>query len=55
MQNQKNHFPLTMEKAGKAGGAYLESIGKYDVTKLSKEEWDKFIEIICNTFDFIPY
>ncbi len=43
-----------LTKAGKAGGAYLEKINKFDLTKLTKEEWDKFIEIICTEF-IVPF
>ena len=31
---------------GKAGGAYLESIGKTDLTVLTKVEWDTFLRTI---------
>ncbi|TXH47232.1 MAG: hypothetical protein E6Q97_27740 [Desulfurellales bacterium] len=33
----------TVRRAGARGGAYLESIGKYDLASLSKEEWNYFI------------
>ncbi len=55
MQNAKKIPPLTRDRAGNAGGAYLESIGKYDVTKLTKVEWDTFVETICAEFDFVPF
>ncbi len=55
MTEQRKIPPLTRDRAGNAGGAYLESIGKYDVTKLSKEEWNTFIEKVCETFDFCPF
>ncbi len=55
MQNPKKIPPFTRDRAGKAGGAYLESIGKYDLTKLTKEEWDTFVETICAEFDWLPF
>ena len=36
--------------AGKMGGEYLDSIGKTDLAKLSIEEWNTFLEVICINF-----
>lgn len=36
--------------AGKMGGEYLESIGKFDLEKLSGEEWKTFIQCICKEY-----
>ena len=49
---------MTMEKhehdgarlAGKAGGEYLDSIGIYDMSKLTPHQWETFIETICVKF-----
>lgn len=43
-----------MLKAGKAGGNYLEKINKFDLMNLTKDEWNKFIEIICTEF-IVPF
>lgn len=44
----------TMEEAvkfgGDMGGKYLESIGKYDLSSLSKEEWLTFVELVCRNY-----
>lgn len=37
--------------AGKKGGEYLDSIGVYDLSKLTKEQYIAFCTIICKTFD----
>lgn len=41
---------LAAETAGKLGGKYLETIGIYDLSKLSKEQWLKFLEIVCSEY-----
>ena len=38
-------------KSGKAGGAYLESIGKTDLAKLTKEEWLNFLTLILEEYE----
>ena len=35
---------------GKNGGEYLESIGKYNLAELTKEEWLTFCECICKNY-----
>lgn len=35
---------------GKNGGEYLESIGKYNLTELSKDEWLTFLECVCKNY-----
>lgn len=32
---------------GSCGGEYLEEIGKTDLTKLTPEEWQTFIQCVC--------
>jgi hypothetical protein len=39
-----------LEHGGEAGGAYLESIGKTDLAKLSTGEWNSFLERIVDGF-----
>ncbi len=39
-----------MREAGKAGGAYLESIQKTDLVTLTGAEWDSFIEIAITAY-----
>jgi len=34
--------PEAITAGGKAGGAYLDKIGKFDLTKLTKEEFHRF-------------
>jgi hypothetical protein len=41
---------LAAETAGKVGGKYLETIGIFDLSKLSKEQWLKFLEIVCSEY-----
>lgn len=41
---------MSAEMSGKKGGEYLESIGKFDLSKLSKSEWMSFLEIICGEY-----
>ena len=36
--------------AGKVGGKYLESIGKYNLIELSKQEWTTFIQTVCSEY-----
>ncbi len=42
------------KRAGAAGGAYLDSIRKYDLKTLSQHEWDQFIQCVCMDF-MIPF
>lgn len=37
-------------EGGKAGGAYLESIGKTDLVTLTEAEWDTFVEAVVTGF-----
>jgi hypothetical protein len=39
-----------LEQGGCAGGAYLESIGKTDLAKLSENEWISFLERVVDGF-----
>ena len=41
---------LAAEAAGQNGGKYLESIGIYDLSKLSKSQWMAFLEIVCSEY-----
>lgn len=38
------------ELGGKMGGEYLQSIGKFNLIELSKEEWLIFCQCICKEF-----
>ena len=39
-----------MVEGGKAGGAYLDSLGRTDLALLSEEEWDTFVEVIVTGY-----
>ena len=39
-----------MVEGGKAGGAYLDSLGRTHLTLLSEEEWDSFVEVIVTGY-----
>ena len=39
-----------MEAGGKAGGQYLENIGKTDLRDLSKGEWARFLEFVVRGY-----
>lgn len=39
-----------VEHGGTAGGEYLDSIGKSDLAKLTKEEWIMFLECVCKEY-----
>lgn len=39
-----------MAEGGKAGGAYLDSLGRTDLAQLSEEEWDSFVEAIITGY-----
>jgi len=38
-------------EAGREAGAYLEGLGKFDVTTLTKEEWLRFIATIALAYE----
>lgn len=51
-----------VEYGGKMGAEYLESIGLFDLTKLTKEQWMTFLECVCKNcqekraeLDSIPF
>ena len=51
-----------VEYGGAMGAEYLESIGIFDLTKLSKEQWLTFCECVCKNYhtkraelDSIPF
>jgi Family of unknown function (DUF6511) len=39
-----------MVEGGKAGGEYLESLGKADLIALTEDEWDIFVEVIVTGY-----
>jgi hypothetical protein len=43
--------------AGEAGGSYLESIGKFDLSVLSQEEWTTFLGCVISKYhdESIPF
>ena len=61
MTPEDAHEVNAIEYGGRMGGEYLESIGKFNLTELSKEEWQMFCQCICTNYaremakDFIPY
>ena len=50
----QDHEKQRCVRAGKAGGAYLDSIQKYDLRALSQAEWNQFIECVCMDY-CIPF
>ena len=40
-----------LSSAGFEAGAYLESIGKFDLRSLTKEEWGHFCSVLINTYE----
>ncbi|WP_316172880.1 DUF6511 domain-containing protein [Bradyrhizobium sp. SZCCHNRI2049] len=44
------HELFALDEAGEAAGAYLESIGKFDLTQLSQAEWSQFLKTVLNTY-----
>lgn len=36
--------------AGKVGGEYLDSIGVFDLSKLTRAQWQMFLDIVCTTY-----
>ncbi len=61
MTATEEHERAAYEYGGKCAGEYLESIDKYDLSKLSKEEWAVFCEVLCKNYhkkhaeDYIPF
>jgi hypothetical protein len=51
MSHRLSVDPFDALKSGKAGGAYLESIGKTDLAKLTKEEWLNFLTLILEEYE----
>ena len=39
-----------MVEGGKAGGAYLDNLGRTDLAQLTEEEWDTFVEVIVTGY-----
>lgn len=39
-----------MVEGGKAGGAFLDSLGKTDLALLTEKEWDTFVEAIITGY-----
>lgn len=38
------------DKAGEAGGRYLEMLGVFDLSKLTEDQWDAFLKAVTDTF-----
>ena len=50
-KRQLNQFEaFSLNDAGQAAGAYLESIGKFSLAELSEEEWATFLKTVLNSF-----
>lgn len=45
------HEIETCKIAGRDGGEYLDSIGKYDLSKLTSEEYQTFIQCVCMSWE----
>jgi len=43
-----------LNRAGRMGGVYLESIGKFDLRTLSDQEWTDFLYSVCEEY-CIPF
>lgn len=41
---------VAMIEGGKAGGEYLESIGKTDLVTLTQAEWEIFVEAVVTVY-----
>ncbi len=39
-----------MIAGGEAGGAYLDSLGKTDLARLTEAEWDAFVEVVVTGY-----
>lgn len=39
-----------MLQAGKSGGDYLDSLGKFDMAQMTHDEWMTFIEAVITTY-----
>lgn len=37
-------------EGGKAGGAYLDNLGRTDLAQLTEDEWDTFVEVIVTGY-----
>ncbi|KRR21669.1 DUF6511 domain-containing protein [Bradyrhizobium retamae] len=45
------HFErLSLADAGSEGGAYLEKLGKFDLSELSQDEWMNFLTIVLKGY-----
>ncbi|MGJ4951828.1 DUF6511 domain-containing protein [Bradyrhizobium sp. HKCCYLS20291] len=44
------HELFALDEAGEVAGAYLESIGKFDLTQLSQAEWMEFLKTVLNSY-----
>ncbi|WP_316227704.1 DUF6511 domain-containing protein [Bradyrhizobium sp. SZCCHNR3015] len=44
------HELFALDEAGEVAGAYLESIGKFDLTQLSQAEWMAFLKTILDSY-----
>ena len=57
----EEHERAAYEYGGKCAGEYLESIGVYDLSKMTKEQWHTFCKTMCVNYhkkhaeDYIPY
>ena len=48
------HETNALAAAGRAGGAYVESIGKTDLATWTEQEWATLIDVIVTSFqDFL--
>lgn len=41
---------LALQDAGADAGAYLERLGKFDLSELTENEWSNFLTIILNSY-----
>jgi len=45
------HERTSIEYAGRMGGEYLDEIKVYDLSKLTKEQWFTFCELMCRNYE----
>lgn len=54
MNDKTPEETASIKRAGRAGGEYLDSIGKVDLSQLTEEEWLTFIECVVTEWS-IPF
>ena len=50
MIDPNTHELNALAAAGAEGGAYVESLGKTDLSRFTAQEWDTLVEVIVTAF-----